>query len=81
MYLYTCHPCANGDHENCERGSGLGKGMFGGKRCICHCCGRSKEQIKRDWEENMAKILESINQHTTAPCSAPSANAEDSTSA
>ena len=81
MFLYTCQACLDGDHENCERGTSPGKGMFGGKRCICHCLGRSNEQIKCDWEENMAKIMESTIQHTTAPCSAPSANAEDSTSA
>jgi hypothetical protein len=66
MFLYTCQPCLNGDHENCERNSIPGKGIFGGKRCICGCLGRSKEQIKRDWEDHMAKIMESTNQHITS---------------
>lgn len=66
MYLYTCQACLNDDHENCERDTLPAHGMFGGKRCVCHCLGRSKEQIRRDWEEHMAKVIESTNQHTTS---------------
>ena len=60
--LYTCGACLKGDHVNCERGHPAPKGVFGGSSCICHCRGRSEEQMKADdekwFEEQMKKIDE-----------------------
>ena len=58
MFLYKCTSCQNGDHESCERVRHTSKGMFGGTKCICPCNGRSKEQMKKDWEKHYRKIME-----------------------
>ena len=58
--LYTCGACQSGKHEECEGSHSAGNGVFGGRRCICHCFGRSQEQWQADDEADMKKRLQDL---------------------
>ena len=64
--LYMCGSCKKGEHEKCERGFPASPpGSFGGRKCVCPCMGRTKEQwdkdIKRELREKVRKVFDGWN--------------------